>query len=201
MYVNHVTCTAYRMNSRLSIKGTFLQGKEGSVILNFSRGPVFISRFSEQDESYCKMFLLYIYRVVDTLIRSRSERWAAVYVSSTCCPRGSRSHDPACVADASYPLGYTGRNLKQGFFIFRWCSCQPVSSHFSDQNFPFLTQSKLHTETQRAESGIFAGQTDVWSIWKTFLHTSAISWAFNYLRESSLGRRLWVTLEIGQLTR
>lgn len=41
LYVNHVTCTAYRMNSRLSIKGTFLQGKEGSVILNSSRGPEF----------------------------------------------------------------------------------------------------------------------------------------------------------------
>lgn len=124
LYVNHVTCTAYRMNSRLSIKGTFLQGKEGSVILNSSRGPEFISRFSEQDQSYCKMFLLYIYRVVDTLIRSRSERWSAAYVSSTCCPRGSRSHDPACVAYASYRLGYTGRNLKQGFFTFQWRSCQ-----------------------------------------------------------------------------
>ncbi len=53
---------------------------------------------------------------MDTLIRSFSQR--------TCRPRGNRNHDPDCVPASSYLPSCTGRNLKQGVFTFRWCSCQ-----------------------------------------------------------------------------
>lgn len=62
--------------------------------------------------------------VEDTLIHCYPSCWDSKHLLNTRHPRGNLTADPACVTAVSYPLSYTGRNLKQRGFTFCRCSHQ-----------------------------------------------------------------------------
>lgn len=62
--------------------------------------------------------------VEDTLIHCYPSCWDSKHLLNTRHPRGNLTADPACVTAVSYPLSYTGRNLKQRGFTFCRCAHQ-----------------------------------------------------------------------------
>lgn len=115
MYVNHVTCMKYSMNSCLSIKACFPTGSERSRFFNSSRSPPpFFFRLSVQEKWYGKMFLIPCGVFFDLLPVAldcgvRLQRVVPEEIGAMTLAR---------VTAVSYLLCFTGKNLKRAFLHF-----------------------------------------------------------------------------------
>lgn len=139
--------------------------------------------------------------VEDTLIHCYPSCWDSKHLLNTHHPRGNLTADPVCVMAVSYPLSYTGRNLKQRGFTFCRCSHQLGWLITSDKVTTVLSRdaelslcslgnillfSKVHQIHKNAESLILLMRYNCPKI-DNKIHMPAFSTAFNHRRLSSSG--------------